>query len=378
MRKFFRSVHLYLSLVAGIFIIIACLTGSILVFEEEINHLIYSKRYFVEVKSQKIPIDELIKHVENPKTGLKVSAIKIYNQSDRSIELSVSKVNNNLKNKIKIKEPNQKRGDVFIAYVNPYNGKIIDLENKRKSFFKKVKMFHRFLLSRKGGVGHYIMSYASLFFFFILITGIILWWPKSKAILEQRLKIKWSGNRKRLIHDLHVVVGFYASVFLIVLVMTGLVMSFNWLNKGVFFLTHSSSQNPKPSKSLFNKGQKTVSINAIQEKLSIQIASSEEYLIRFPEDIADVFQVNILAPNTPQNQSDTYYLNQYTAEIIGRNTFLNKNLGQKIISFIKPIHTGKVYGLTTKIINFIIVLLTLTFPVSGMMMWLSRLKKKIQ
>ncbi len=56
--------------------------------------------------------------------------------------------------------------------------------------------------------------------------------------------------------------------------------------------------------------------------------------------------------------------------------FSDKNLGQRIRSYVKPIHTGQLFGMPTKILNFILALLTFSFPVTGVIMWLNRIKKR--
>ncbi|OAQ38915.1 hypothetical protein A5893_12820 [Pedobacter psychrophilus] len=371
MKKIFRNIHLYLSLAAGIFIMIACLTGSIMVFEEEINHIFHSERYFVKVQKERLPLNTLVKNAELSKKGFEVSGIKAYQQSDRSTEISLSEINNG--------EPEKKEGrgkPSYTVYVNPYNGKILNIENKRESFFKKVEMIHRFLLSKKEGVGHYIMSYSASFFLFILITGIVLWWPKSNKVLKQRLKIKWDGNTKRLIHDLHVVVGFYTSVFLIIIVMTGLTMSFNWINNGIFTLTNSKKENPKPPKSNYLEGSSVIDFTGLENIIINNFQDFNFYSIRVPKEKDDVFSLNILENSQTENNFSTFYIDQYKGTVINNLAFADKSLGQKIRSYVKPIHTGEIYGLTTKIINFIICLLTLTFPITGVLMWLKRLKKK--
>lgn len=351
-----------------------------MVFEDEINHFIHSERYYVEAKEKQLSLDVLIKTAATEGKNFKVANIKTYSDKNRSVEISIAAPEEKAKGEVKNgqKPPQRGKGGVSLTvYINPYNGKVLDVENKRESFFKKVEMIHRFLLSRKEGVGHYIMSYSSFFFFFILLTGLILWWPKNKAILKQRLKIKWNGTTKRLTHDLHIVTGFYTSVFLIVIVMTGLVMSFNWINKGIFTLTGSSTESPKPPQSQLKEiGYHNLPYNKLQTILTANFQDAESVNIRMPKEEKDAISVNVSYHHDSPNKSDTYYLDQYSGKILGQLAFADKNIGQKIRSYIKPIHTGEVFGLTSKIINFIIVLLTLTFPVTGVMMWLNRIKKK--
>ncbi len=266
MKKFFRTIHLYLSLVAGVFIVLASVTGTIMVFEDEINHTFNAERYFVEeTNSQKLPITELINIAEKA-TKAKASGVKVYNVADRSVEISLTvKENKKAKSKQPKTEGKKRKKPGFLVYINPYSGKVLETVKSGDSFFKKVEMIHRFMLSKKGGIGNYVMSYSSVFFFFILITGVVLWWPKSNKILKQRLKVKWDGKTKRLVHDLHVIAGFYTSVFLIVIVGSGLIMAFPAINSTLFKLTKSKTESPKPPRSTVFEGVKPLAFTAVAE-----------------------------------------------------------------------------------------------------------------
>jgi uncharacterized iron-regulated membrane protein len=46
MKIFFRRIHLYLSFAAGLVILIACLTGALLVFEKDITMAANKERYY--------------------------------------------------------------------------------------------------------------------------------------------------------------------------------------------------------------------------------------------------------------------------------------------------------------------------------------------
>ena len=351
-----------------------------MVFEEELNHVIHHDRYFVEAETSKLSLSQLLTIVKNENKGFHITGFKKYAQADRTLQVTISEINKNPGNASSIKsEKQEKEGGSIISllvYINPYNGKILEVEDRKESFFKKVEMIHRFLLSRKGGVGHYIMSYSSVFFLFILITGLILWWPKTKNILKQRLMVKWDGTVKRLTYDLHVVIGFYTSVFLIVMVTTGLVMSFNWVNNGIFILTNSTKENPKPPLSDYKEALSSLEFAQLESTIDINLQNYETINVKMPKGKEDVIVLNILNTQQQENTYTTFYIDQYTGKFKGNLAFADKNIGQKIRSYIKPIHTGEVFGLTSKIISFIIVLLTLTFPVTGVLMWLRRLKKQ--
>jgi uncharacterized iron-regulated membrane protein len=368
MKKTFRTLHLYLSLAAGLFIVISCITGIIMVFEEEINHQINHQRYFVEKKMNRLPLDQLVQAAEKKTVNSNLSSIKVYENPTRTVEISFVSTNTDQKKESKSK-PN------LITFVNPYTAEVIEVYNKKEAFFTKVEMLHRFLLSKKGGIGQYVMGYSATIFLFILITGIILWWPKTKLIINQRLKIKWDSNIKRLIFDLHAVTGFYTSIFLIVIVLTGLVMSFKWVNNGIFAITASKQENPEPPKSTIKNQKNSVSVETIHALSKKSFNQAKNYNIKVPQDSVDIFTVSVLNKNASSNQINTFYVDQYSGKIIGQIPYAEKNLGQKIRSYIKPLHTGELFGMPHKILNFFICLFALSFPVTGLMLWFNRQKK---
>ncbi|WP_165851973.1 PepSY-associated TM helix domain-containing protein [Mucilaginibacter terrenus] len=397
MKVFFRNIHLYLSLAAGIVIFCSCLTGTILVFEREINHTLHPQRYFVEASGHRMPLSQLTKAALKQVPKAKLASVMVFNDPLRTVEIGVimpekGKPEKGI-NKKSTEEKSHKAGDNkgkdvkkggenkkpnTTLYVNPYTGKVIEQFGKKGSFLFSVEMFHRFLLAGKDSAGDMIVGISSLLFLFILITGVVLWWPKTKAVFIKRIKVKWDGNTKRLVHDLHLVTGFYTSVFLIVIVLTGLVMSFTWANKALFALTGSKlkEKDAKQPASTYSAGLKKLSADEALEGLNLQIKNAEYFTIRTPKDSVGTYSISVLPKGAFENTSDTYFIDQYNGRIVSTEKFVDKSTGQRVRSFIKPVHTGSVYGLPTKIISFIVCLLSLIFPVTGVIMWLNRIKKK--
>lgn len=396
MKIFFRNIHLYLSLAAGIVILCSCITGTILVFEKEINHKLHPERYYVTAKGQRLPLQQLVKDALKQLPKAKLASVMVYHDAERSVEIGAiipekKKKEDKDKDKketpaekgknsqnLKDKKPKENARANTTLFVNPYTGELLGQYSKRQSFLFTVEMLHRFLLAGKDSVGDMAVGISTLLFLFILITGVILWWPKTRNIMRQRLKIKFDGSGKRLTHDLHIVTGFYTSLFLIVIVLTGLVMSFKWANNALYAITGSKQQKEeaKAPESKYEAGLQPLTFEQALAGISDKITTAEFYNIRAPRDSAGTYSINILEQGKTENASDSYIIDQYSGKIIVSGLFADKSLGQRVRSYIKPVHTGSVYGLPTKIISFIICLLACIFPVTGVMMWLNRIKKK--
>ncbi len=393
MKVFFRTIHLYLSLAAGIVIFCSCLTGTVLVFEKEIEHTLHPRLYYVEAAATRAPLEQLIKAALQHVPKAKLASAMVYNDARRTVEVGLivpeKKTDKEKPAKAENKKTQMAKGDKdkkgkdadranLTVYVNPYTGQVTGDYSRRQSFLYSVEMFHRFLLAGKDSLGDWVVSISTLLFLLILITGVILWWPKTKIIMKQRLKIKWGGSTKRLVHDLHLVTGFYTSIFLIVIALTGLIMTFKFANQALFAITGSKlvKEQPKSPLSKYQPGAAALKVDAALQAVGAQTSLADYYTVRVPKDSSAVYSVNVLPKGAVETTADTYYIDQYSGAITGSQLFAAKSLGQRVRAFVKPVHTGSVYGLPTKIISFIVCFLSLIFPVTGVMMWLNRTRKK--
>src|SRR5690606_11844945 len=66
----------------------------------------------------------------------------------------------------------------YRVYINPYTGEVLKAENTKWEFFNIVLWLHMSLLL--GELGHELVAYGVLLFVVLLITGLVLWWPKNK------------------------------------------------------------------------------------------------------------------------------------------------------------------------------------------------------
>lgn len=243
MRKFFLKIHLWLSIPTGLIITIICLSGAILVFQEEINEAIYHDKYFVkEKKGEVMPLGELIGTVNK----------NLDNNSVRSVQIP----SNSSKNYIMV----LKEGNFAMVCVNPYTGEITGKIERGKSLTGWVMRLHRWLLDSNRTIGKPIVGYTTILFVIILITGIVVWWPKTRKQIKSRLKLETKYGWKRFWLDTHTNAGMYACLILLALALTGLTYSFSWYNKGFYKMlgvstTTRAHEAPKPQHSGKGKPQ---------------------------------------------------------------------------------------------------------------------------
>ncbi|TWW00656.1 PepSY-associated TM helix domain-containing protein [Chitinophaga pinensis] len=378
-KKLNGWLHLWLGLASGIIVFIVALTGCIFVFQKEINEWVHHDIMFVTPTQQ--PTLPLTILQEKAQTALgkefPVLSTFTYRQPDRAWEF------------ITYKDGDENALTLFgttayykMAYVNPYTGQVTAVRDMKKDFFVIVKYLHWSLLLNDK-YGQPIVGWSTFIFVILLITGLILWWPKkwSKKAREQSFKIKWSGNFKRVNYDLHNVLGFYAMVVALVIALTGMVWAFKWFQTTVYVVASRSVTPPKHKEVTSD----TLALPPANVKpLDIAYATAVK---QFPK-AKRIGVRETPAANTATIRmfvywgKETYYdydalqFDKTTGKLLLHETAKDKNAGEKLIGMNYDIHVGAIAGLPGKILAFFASLICASLPVTGFLVWWNKGRKE--
>lgn len=230
MKTFFRKFHLWLSVPFGIVITIICFTGALLVFEEEITAATGNGITAVAPTGESLPLNVLADKVDATlPADVDVKGIVVSCSPHEAYKINLSK---------------PKKSAV---YVNQYTGEVIG-QDERLPFFQAVFRLHRWLMDSNPGDGKIfwgkmIVGTSTLACVIILLTGLVIWWPRNRKMLMNRLQIALRKGQNRFWYDLHVAGGFYALLLLLAMALTGLNWSFEWYKNGVYGLFGAGNDN---------------------------------------------------------------------------------------------------------------------------------------
>jgi Uncharacterized iron-regulated membrane protein len=353
------KLHLWLGLASGLVVLVVTITGSLLVFEKEIDEAVNHDFYFVQPQAQRVSLDEMLNNVAALHPGFTVTRMTLETDAPERSVLFLSKKGKALQ----------------YTAVNPYTGKVIRSVNYNKRFYTVVLQLHRTLCMNE--TGKVITGISCLIFLIMIGTGLVLWWPRRWRGLKQRLKVKWPASRKRLNWDLHAVGGFYLHLVMFAIAFTGLTWAYKWFNDGIFIVFDG-----KPYKKMeapANQVQQPVAVGFYEQlyrEANRQLPYKGELRFVLPEH--DSLAIGVFKENyeaSVSNVVDILYFEKGTGRLLKDHLYRNASTGWKVRRLMYPIHTGQIYGWPTRIIAFIACLVAASLPITGLYIWLGRKKK---
>lgn len=374
-KNIFKLLHLWVSVPFGITITIICFTGAMLVFEKEITTLCTGKLTTVEPKVTPLPLETLAgKLSEVLPEDVKVTGITVSSEPDEAYKVSLSK---------------PRRAAV---YIDQYTGEIKG-RSERLPFFNVMFRMHRWLMDsqpKESGIfwGKMIVGASTLAFVVILLTGLIVWLPRNRKALKNRLKIVASKGSKRFWYDLHVAGGFYALLLLLAMSLTGLTWSFQWYRDGFYKVFGVDTvQQSKPTEKESNAENKRTnkdgkesnnreSVNPYEHWQKAYNAVAAKNLEHKQITISDGSVTVTKAGYGNQRASDKYTFDKRSGKITSCEPYSESAPRNKIRGWIYSVHVGSWGGLLTRILTFLAALLGASLPLTGYYLWIKRLVKK--
>lgn len=399
MKKIFRKIHLWLSVPFGLIITLVCFSGAMLVFENEANEWFRRDLYYVEtVKGSPLPMDKLLEKVATTlPDSVAVTGVSISSDPGRAYQVSLSK---------------PRRASL---YVDQYTGEVKG-KSERSGFFMFMFRMHRWLLDSMNpgneGIfwGKMIVGVSTLLLVFVLISGIVIWWPHTRKALKNSLKITATKGWRRFWYDLHVAGGMYALIFLLAMALTGLTWSFPWYRTAFYKVfgveVQQRAAQGHEQKSDAQKRNTKLAAHREKKREGNEVRKGERsrrpennhsdmYSVTSPfvywQEIYDKLrrqnpeykQISISSGTASvsfnrfgnQRASDRYSFNTDNGEFTETSLYQHQDKSGKIRGWIYSVHVGNWGGMFTRILTFIAALLGSALPLTGYYLWIKRLIK---
>jgi uncharacterized iron-regulated membrane protein len=390
--------HFYAGLIVAPFLLILAVTGSIYLFNDEIDDARYPAQRFVAVHATQVPASRMIAAVLKAHPGA-ATRIDLPGAANRSAVIFVT----------------PDHGEPLRVAVDPGTGRVLGSTIYARTLVGFADEMHGSLTL--GTVGDRIVELAACWALVLIATGLYLWWPRGRGGLGGILYPRLGAGGRLFWRDLHAVIGFWSAAFIAFLLLTGLPwagIQGDLLNRGTAALgigypvanrTHNAPVSV-PMKTALGEAPWTME----QAPMPTSTASAEHaghaghemtmavrddaavagidriatfvtrdhhvtgaYRLFLPSGPSGVYTAYTY-PDQPQGQR-TLYFDRWTGGLIREVGYPDYGWAAKAIELGVQLHMGNYFGLANQLVMLATCIAIVLLVISGVVMWWKRRPK---
>lgn len=324
------------------------LSGSILVFHDEIDNAFFNDRIPLNKPFQHVSFDRSFERIRADHPGWEIRVPGLPLQSGEALKYELRK--------------NEFRKWVF---VHPETGALVGTVARADKRFVNVllTLHYSFFAGTAGKIFVLILGIA---FSILLITGVVLYRRSLVKVLifQQRLSLK---SRRAFFSSLHRLLGVWGLFFNILICVTGIRIAYVVASAGV-----------KAAPLAVSVPVMTHSIDTLLAKAETTYPEFRIRYLRFPaNDDGRLFLLGHLRSD-PAYYGRLYSsitVNQSTGQIDAISLLKDKPFIDRVLTILQPVHFGDYAGIWVKLIYTIGGLLPGILAVSGFVIWRYRRPK---
>jgi uncharacterized iron-regulated membrane protein len=348
-------------------VFVVAFTGAMLVFQPEIEDATEAFRKSKELGKPKLP----------PSIFISKAKEILPNKNIYNIKMEESKT-------VEVMFYNEDPHYQYNLFFDPYNAQPLKVQKASTTFFGFMMDGHTHLWLGSD-LGMTLVRIATLIFIVLAITGLIKWYPRS-GDKSQRFKIKWKSSWRRRNFDLHSTFGFYVLWIGIFSAITGSVMGFKWFESSYYYLW-SGGENyneylvPSSDTTVLNSNNMLLNnIDSVFNLIKKDYPNCKKIELVVPNNNVDAIEAWANVGLKTHGDADVIYYDQHTLKQIAVSHPWNKqtalNFAQKVRRTNIDLHLGNYFNFFGKLILFIATLLVASLPITGILLWYGRRKKK--
>ncbi|MEY2688744.1 MAG: hypothetical protein RL375_2942 [Pseudomonadota bacterium] len=363
-RERWRRVHLWLGLSLGTLLALLGLSGSVLVFYTEIDAVLEPALRWQErdgrvqrwepvlqALQQAHPERERGWRIELPPGGAGIVTARYLKPVERSGEFFAP----------------------LLVSVHPTSHQV--LATRFWGDFAMTWLYDLHFSLLAGESGRTVVGVAGSIGLVSLVSGVVLWWPRSTSQWRQAWRFKTGAAPARRTWDQHRLGGIYGLVLLALLTLTGVVLALpQWVDPLLAPWT-APAVSPRP--------RSTPPADGSSHRLSLDQALAAAHA-RFPQaairwvDTPDgptgTYRMRMQQPGEPSARfpRTLVWIDAYSGRVLAEQDARRLGRVDTVMAWVHPLHNGEALGLAGRLTAAAAGLLLPVLWVTGLMRWRDR------
>jgi uncharacterized iron-regulated membrane protein len=369
------QVHSIVGLIIALLLTVIGLTGATMSFEDEIGAALNAGIMRVEPRNAPLLTpDALVARLQAAQDFGKVSAVTLSSDPAAAARIRFAR-----------SEGGTRPSSV---YVDPYDGHLLGAP-RGEDFFATVRKLHRWLLlpGDSKGYGRQITGVVALGLIAMLISGMVLRWPRHVRSIKVWLKPNLRMRGRGFQWSLHSVVGTWVLPIYLVMTLTGLWYSFDWYKDGaVWLLSRPKETVAAPMSTKAPGGRAAAATDAapltFDKVWSVFLKEQgSRYLtaqLTLPPNGSMMRVRSWPRDSTHDSARDEFRIDAVSGRIASAEIYDDKPLGERALASVLDIHRGAILGWPGKLLFMLAAATMPLFAVTGLLLYLSRRKLRRQ
>ncbi len=365
-RRLWLAVHRWLALALGLLFVLIGLTGSLLVFRHAIDAWLNPALFTPSGAAPARPLDEIV-----------AAARAAAPDHDAGVAIVM---------------PGSAQ-DVFVVYlspdfrpesgapftevmIDPGTARVLGRRAEGRNLTAWLLRLHYTLLLREPlGVkdgGMYLIGVAGLFLVVSTATGLYLWWPRVTQI-GQAIRVRRDRGARRLTFDLHRAVGFWSSLALLTLAVSGVYMIFPFLVRPLVAAVARTAPEPEHLRSVLRAGVPVSPAQAVAIA-SARVPDGTVTSVSIDGEATATYHLHLRRAGDVQRVfgDSTVWIDRWSGAVLEVRHARATPAGEVVLHWQYPLHSGEALGLPGRLAVLIAGAAPLTLLITGGMMWWRR------
>ena len=363
LRRLLFQVHVWLGVLTGLYVVIACVSGAALVFRIDLQRALHPRLFTASASG---PLAEPVAVME--------SVSRSYPRHQLS----------------GVDAPTTLR-PTYLAYVtseaefrtvlvDPVSTAVLG-ELPEHTAIRTLQDLHYNLLG--GRTGRTINGIGAFAILILCATGLVIWWPGATA-WRRGLAVDFSRNgppsprlwrtSRRVLWELHRAAGIWSVAFIAMAAITGLSFAFPAGFRGFVNRLSPITVDRSPRSTLpAGAGQQVPSWSQMVDRARSYTSGRPVARVVLPFGERGAFLVMFAdrSPTPAGSELTPIYLDQYTGERLA-GTAAARTWGDAVMSRMSPLHVGGVGGQAGRVLWFVLGLSPAVLLVTGLIVWWRR------
>ncbi|HKE84204.1 MAG TPA: PepSY-associated TM helix domain-containing protein [Vicinamibacterales bacterium] len=352
-RRALFQVHLWVGVLAGIYIFIVCVTGAALVFRIDMQRAFHPDLFTPSGSGPQAEPVDIMESVTRAYPNERLSGIDAPT-TERPTYLAYSS-----------------SGDTFrTLLLDPVTARLLG-ELPDTSIVRTFQDLHFDLLG--GRTGRIINGIGACLLAAMCVTGLVIWWP-GRASWRRSLTIDFRRQWKRVNWDLHSAVGFWTMAFVLMWAVTGVYFAFPSTFRSVVNRLSPITVTRAPQSSPRSGRSTPPTWRALVDEARSHAPGQYVARVVVPSSDAAAFLVMFSAARpTPAGADLTpVYLDQHTGALLPQAPATGRTIGDVIVAWVAPLHVGNFGGIGVRLAWLVLGLAPPLLFATGFLMWWTR------